>query len=498
MRRLIQPLCALLLGLLVATSALAADTNGDASSEKAKAAATKAAASKKAAPKTLTVKTESLKIEVAVKGIFEASEMTEVSLRPESWSAWTVLEAIAQGKQVKEGDKLVELDTKKIDIAIADMETARASSDLSRKLADKAFQLAKKSVPLQLDAAERANQLAAQNLENFIKTDRAEAIKDANYNVEQNENYFLYELEELRQLERMYKEDDVTEETEEIILLRLQHRIKNAKLRVAKSRMSRDRMIKYRIPREEASVKAAAEGAAIALESARATLPASLVQKRLALEKLDRAREKEVEKLSRVRRDRAAMTILSPAEGLVYYGQCLRGQWSTMTAVSRVLQPKGTLKPNMVVMTIVKPDSMFVRVTVAEKSLYQLEPGVKATVVPAAFPEQKLSAELAELSTIPISAGKFDGQVKLAENTEFGRVVPGMACSVTFTSYENPEAILVPKTAVQDEDGKFVYVQVDDKPQKREVKTGKFKGDKVEIVDGLSAGDVVLLEKPAE
>jgi len=489
MRRLILPLCSLLLVGLYSTSTLAADANGDSSKDKAI----------EKGPKTLTVKQEPLKIEVSLKGVFEATEMTEVPLRPEAWTEWTVLEAVAQGVRVNTGEKLVELDTRKIDMAIADLEAAQVVSDLARKQADESFRLAKKSVPLQLAAAEQSNQTAAENLANFLKTDKPEAIKDAHYNVEQNENYFLYEQEELRQLERMYKEDDVTEETEEIILLRLQHRIKNAKLRVAKSKLSRDRMLKFRIPREEAALKTAAESAAIALEAAKAKLPASLEEKRLALEKLDRDREKQVEKLARLRRDRAMMTILSPAEGLVYFGQCEGGQWPGMAGTARLLRPHGSLKPNMVVMTIVDPDTMVVRVNVEEKNLHQVEPGVKATVTPVAFPEKEMAAELADLSVVPVAPGKFAGQLDLADPADFGRVVPGMACTVKVTSYDNPEAILLPKGVVHgDDDSKFVYVQVEDKPQKREVKTGKSQGEKIEIVDGLAVGDVVLVEKPAE
>jgi len=485
------------LGSSVAVSAIA-DTNGKASP--ANAAAAKLAAAKEAAKKeaaTLTVKEEPLKIEVTLKGIFEASDSTAVRLSPEAWPEWTVLNAVEQGKRVSAGETLVEIDTRKIDLAITDMEAAEAASDLARKLADESFRLSKKSVPLQLQAAKLAAETAQQNLDTFMERDKEEAIKDAHYTVEQNENFFLYEQEELRQLEKMYKEDDVTEETEEIILLRLQHRIKSAKLRLAKAKQFRDDMLKFRIPRQEIDVKTAAETAAIALEAAKAKLPASLVEKRMALEKMDRDRSKAADKLARTRRDRAAMTILSPADGLVYYGHSERGQWPGMATVARMLKAGNALKPNMTVMTIVNPDSMFVRVSVEEKYLHQLDTGAKATVTPAGFPEKKLSAELAEVSIVPISTGKFDGKVSLAAGTDAGRIVPGMVCSVKFTAYENPKAMLVPKSAVHDEDGKFVYVQVDGKPEKREVKTGKSQGDKVEVTAGLSAGDVVLLKKPA-
>ncbi|REJ70118.1 MAG: HlyD family efflux transporter periplasmic adaptor subunit [Planctomycetota bacterium] len=452
-------------------------------------------------PKTLTVKPEPFKLEVTLKGVFEAAEVTEVALRPESWAEWTVVEAVAQGEEVVEGKTLVEFDTEKIDTAIADLEAAQAASELALKQADEAFRVAKKTVPLQLEEAERAHRVAEETLENFLETDKEDAIEDAHYNVELNENFFLYEQEELRQLEKMYKEDDVTEETEEIILLRLQHRIKNAKMRVERAKKARDRMLEYEIPRREAALRTAAETATLALEAARAKLPASLIERELALERLRRDRVKSEEKLEELRRDRAAMTILSPAAGLVYYGRCDRGRWGQMSAVGEALRPHGQLKPNMVVMTIVDPDSMFVRTTVEEKQLHELEVGVEAVVTPTAFPEMELDAELSEVSRVPIAAGKFDGRVQLAEETDFGRVVPGMACSIKLTTYENAEAILVPKAAIHDEDegdGKFVYVQVDDKPEKRSVETGKSKDDKVEITDGLAEGDVLLLEKPAK
>src|SRR3954468_6350293 len=47
------------------------------------------------------VTTEFLKQETTLSGVFEATTMTEVIVRPETWSEFTVLEAVEHGAKVK-------------------------------------------------------------------------------------------------------------------------------------------------------------------------------------------------------------------------------------------------------------------------------------------------------------------------------------------------------------------------------------------------------------
>ena len=68
---------------------------------------------------------------------------------------------------------------------------------------------------------------------------------------------------------------------------------------------------------------------------------------------------------------------------------------------------------------------------------------------------------------------------------------------------DKADALMVPAAAVgseeDDADSKFVYVVVEgEAPAKRAVEVGRSKGDKVEVLEGLTAGDVILAEKPAE
>src|SRR5215204_5369383 len=53
------------------------------------------------------VETEFLKQDTTLSGVFEATSMTEVLIRPESWSEFTVAEAVEHGAKVKKGESLI-------------------------------------------------------------------------------------------------------------------------------------------------------------------------------------------------------------------------------------------------------------------------------------------------------------------------------------------------------------------------------------------------------
>ena len=80
--------------------------------------------------------------------------------------------------------------------------------------------------------------------------------------------------------------------------------------------------------------------------------------------------------------------------------------------------------------------------------------------------------------------------------------MPGMTCELKLVGYDKADALLAPAKAVfhedDDEDLRYVYVQRGDEAVKQSVTVGRSKGDDVEIVEGLAAGDVILLEKPDE
>jgi hypothetical protein len=109
-------------------------------------------------------------------------------------------------------------------------------------------------------------------------------ITEANLNLRQTELRLDSEREELHQLEKMYKADDLTENTEEIILKRQRESVKFAEVAVEHANLTHKRTLELTIPREAIELERAAQAAAIALKENEQNLPRNLEIKRLALE----------------------------------------------------------------------------------------------------------------------------------------------------------------------------------------------------------------------
>jgi HlyD family secretion protein len=448
------------------------------------------------------------KIEVPLKGVFEAAAMTEIALRPEAWTpdnraTLTVLKAVEQGARVKKGDTLVWLDLEKIDQAIEDQKNSCRLAELAVKLADEELPVARKSAPLELASAERARRVADEDLKKFLDQDRAFSEKTARHTLKEAKDGLEYTEEELRQLEKMYRSKDLTEETERIILQRQRNRVESSRFRLEETQIRSDRTLKLDLPRQEQALKENAEKQALALEKLRASQPLTLNQKILALDKLKYDRDRANDRLTRLTRDRTLMAVTAPVEGIVYYGKCNRGQWTTAAAVASRLQRGGTLTPEEVFLTIAQPGTLFARANIDEKDLHAIRPGAEVRVTPVPYPDQKLSGKIESVSAIPLTAGTFEARVFLEQGKTISALVPGMACTVKVLAYRKNDTLTLPAAAVHaddfDDGRDFVYLATKSGPtEKRIVSLGQRSGDRVEITQGLKEGDRVLLGKPAD
>ena len=447
-------------------------------------------------PATRTVQPELLKIEAQLKGVFEAPKMTEVIFRPETWGELTVLEAAAAGARVKKGDVVLSLDTQKIDEAIQDAEAVVAQMTPALTLAHEEATALEKSLSMDLAAAERAKQYADEDLKRHQEIDRPSGVKQANYAAKNANDHLLYEQEELRQLEKMYKADNLTEETEEIVLKRQRDSVERAVFNLEVARIRCAQTLNVDLPRQDIKASEEATRQAINVVKAKASIPAALAKKQLELEKLKVEQKRAAERLAKLKRDRETMIVKSPADGILYYGPCVRGNWPKL---GQELTRGTGLKPHEAVLTIVDPAGpLFVRAAVPEDQLERIKAGSEGHVLPTGYPSLKLRAKVESVTPIPVSPGNFEARLSVAIKDE--PLVAGMTCTAKRVFYLKADALTVPASAVFEEgpeDGMVVYVRKPDgSAEKRPVTVGRKADGKTEILKGLSPGDVVLLEKP--
>ena len=489
--------CLVVLGVSV-TAAVSAEP--PAAAEDAKKAAKDAEETAKSAPGTHTVKKGTMKIEVSLDGVFEAPDTAEIILRPEAWATLKVLKAVEHGTKVEKGGLLVALELDKIDRAIGDLRRGHEASDVAIKLAGQLLATLEKTTPMDLTAAQRAHAEAKEATEYYFKVSRPMSVKSINRSLESAQFSLEYAEEELRQLEKMYKADDLTEETEEIILKRARRSAESAQFYLERSKLDHERMMNVMMPRRDVGMKEADRRADFALAGSKVALPLALKKAQMDLQTLKIARERSEEKLQKLLADRATMTVKAPIAGIVYHGKAVRGKFSAGSK-SGGFRRGTTITPGSVFMTVVKPRPVFIRTTVAEKDLHKVTAGVKGTAVPTALPDLKLTAIVDRVAAVPMSAGGFDTRITVAMDAAADAIMPGMTCKVKLIPFEKKDAITVPAKAVEtdeaDDEKHYVYVVGEkDKSAKREVTVGKRTDGRIEIVKGLSEGEKILSEPP--
>jgi multidrug efflux pump subunit AcrA (membrane-fusion protein) len=457
-------------------------------------------------PKPATCKVEKapFHVDVTLKGVFEAQEMHEIAIhpRPSTVAAFqgaiSVVKAVEHGKPVKKGDVLVEIDLDKINQAIKDRVTERAVSEVAIREAEEELPVLEKTQPVDLAAAERGKRQADEDYKRFLDVDRALMEESAEQSF-RSANYYLESArEELKQLEKMYRAKDLTEETEEYILKRQRQQVKEAEFYLKSATIFRDQALKVELPRREVNLKENTVKQGLALDKIKNVAPLTLSQKKLALQKLKLEYAKSGEELARLEEDRKALTVTAPADGIVYYGRPSEGQWSAASSMETKLRRGGILQPEEVLMTVVNPQPMFVRAVIEEKDLHWLKPGMAGKATITGYPGKKFPARITKISMVPQAPGKFDAQISVAAGDESTAIMPGMNCETKFVTHKKDDALLVNSSAVfpgeGDDDGHYVYMLA--KEEKRPVKIGETNGQKTEILEGLKVGDEILSEKP--
>ncbi|MFT3761387.1 MAG: efflux RND transporter periplasmic adaptor subunit [Pseudoxanthomonas sp.] len=154
--------------------------------------------------------------------------------------------------------------------------------------------------------------------------------------------------------------------------------------------------------------------------------------------------------------------------------------------------------------TIVDMDSLEVEVDVGEAYIGRVQPKMPVEAVLNAYPDWKIPAEV--IAIIPTAdRGKATVKVRIALKQKDPRIVPDMGVRVSFLEApqqdsKQPEGVRAPGAAVVERDGAQVafVVDGDHRVALRRLKTGIALGDDRQVLSGLSAGDEVVLDPPAD
>jgi HlyD family secretion protein len=451
------------------------------------------------APPTIDVKVGVVQSEVKLDGTIAPAGPVEISLDLKSVANLRVIESVPHGAVVKEGDVLVRFDTEDLVEQIANSERSLASMRLGLEEAEREAKLAELQMPLDREQAEIAKRHADEDFKFFQEFEKAMSEKANDQRLKSTKDSVDYTAEELRQLEKMYKADDLTEESEEIVLRRARDDLARSLFGLEQTELTYKRAKELMLPRAARDQENAHRLAEIAFERFQLTFPLAQEKRVQALAKQKRDFEKAVKDHAALTQDLKSAVVHAPKEGIVYYGTVTAGKWSPLAEARAKLKKHGAVGPHDVFMTIVRPNSLEIVGAVAEADVAKLRVGATGRITPNAFKQDRVNVVVKSISNIPVADGTFDVSFELGQ-TELP-LVAGMTGSIKLVTYFNPRAMLVPTKLIytdeSDDQVQFVYVlSEDNKPIKKTVETGVVQGENTEIRTGIDSTAKVLVDKP--
>jgi RND family efflux transporter MFP subunit len=154
--------------------------------------------------------------------------------------------------------------------------------------------------------------------------------------------------------------------------------------------------------------------------------------------------------------------------------------------------------------TIVDMSSLEIEVDVNESFINRVTPGQKVEATLDAYPDWRIPAHV--ITIVPTAdRQRATVLVRIAFEQLDPRILPDMGVKVAFMGAPEPASatparprVMAPRAAIRTDQGQaVVFVVVADRVERRAVRVGESKGDQVEIVSGLAAGDRVVVEGPA-
>jgi len=435
-------------------------------------------------PDEHTAKTGPFHIKVELDAFFSAEKEHQISLSPEAWADMTLISALSHGTKVKKGQSIISLETKKLKKTIEEIEIGSPSAKLALKLLESELASLEKSTPLIIEKTQREKNIADGNLSYYEKVGHPEAIRATELSLHFAKQGYDYAKEEYEQLLKMYEADDLTEETEEIILKRAKNSFERASENLRLSKMSIDRQLKISLPQQLTSKKSTAVIGEITFQDSMLVLPRTLEQKRHSVQKAKRDQAKAEENLKKLKTDLESFAMVSPVNGTLYYGLSKDGKWITAPGISKKLVPGGKLAPREVFMTIVEPGSLGLRAIVPEAKLTHLKNDLAATIIPTSNPSLRIKGKVINVNHIP---GSFSAI--LSAETEDPLLFPGMTAKVTIIAAKYDKVITVPNALLNDSN---VWIMNGEEKIQRPVKLGPSDGKVTVILEGLNEGEKVV------
>ena len=150
--------------------------------------------------------------------------------------------------------------------------------------------------------------------------------------------------------------------------------------------------------------------------------------------------------------------------------------------------------PQEPVFNVAYVDKARIVVNVGEKDISKVRKGEKVVVSVDAYPGESFPGNVVKVApAIDLISRKLKVELEI-ENREH-KLKPGMFADVEIIYKEHRNVLTAPKIAILERDGKNILFTVEEnRATMKEIRTGAYDEEKMEIIEGISEGESVIVE----
>ena len=434
-------------------------------------------------------------ISIPVRGDLNSASQTDIRNKLEDRAS--IIYIAPEGDTVQEGDLLLKLADEQIIARVKDSQDKVKTSESSLISSQQSVNIKKSAMESDLEKAELDIELARLALLAWEEGDlvsKRQTHEIAIQTAEINLNRLQERFEDTKSLlEKGFIPKDEYE----------QDRIKliEAEAKLKEVRLAKEVYESYQIKQDQARLESGVEQNIAEQARIKQRHEAELVKLKSDVASAEFKLQTAKERLEDLERQLEACTINSPSAGLVVYASSLNGRGRRDDEPPP--QIGSELRPNELVIVLPNTGKMMARVKVGESISGKIKNGQEAIIVSDALPDTAISGQVDRVGVLAESGGWRDPNnrtytVYINLDIEEGTILkPSMRCTGEIIVGTVEDVLSVPIQAVYREGSiSFVYVNSSDGFVPTPVSLGQSSEMEVEITDGLSAGDVVLLRKP--
>jgi cobalt-zinc-cadmium efflux system membrane fusion protein len=437
---------------------------------------------------TYVVKEVPLSITLSEDGELKPKNSVEIKCELEGQS--TILEIAEESSTVKKGDLLVELASDAIKERLDSEEIQLRKIESALEAAEEALKLTQKENESKIKKCEIAVMVADLELQRYLEGDFKRALKAAEINIKQTRMDIKRKEDDLTKNNDLFERGFVTASK----IDQLKFELEKAQMTLEQNLLQKEILLKYEKPKNKAQKESDVEQTIQELDREKQRAES---RKKQALAKIEEQRALKDMRTTRVQRLKTQYdkcNIYAPVDGIVQYPAGDNWRGNNRIAPGEKVYEGQTL--------VVLPDTsqMLVTTRIHEADRHQVREGLPCLIKVPAVPDRSFTGRISRIAQFAETANRWLNPDLKEHMTEVlldetdAPISPGDSAEIKILIDEIDAALAVPVQCIYARGSKtYVFVQRGRSAEYVEIKMGRSSTSMVEIVDGLKAGDRVLM-----